>query len=149
MTEMNHRSSTPTSFAGRLRHAARALVASRDGLAAVEFGLALPVFLLMVYGTIEVGRLMWSDHALGYSAEQGARYALANPLATNSQIKTYAESQLITVDKSAVTVTVGSEVLDGITYLTVNVVYPFQALLPFVPFGSVALTGISRVPTET
>jgi len=56
---------------------------------------------------------------------------------------------LMTVDKSDVTVTVGPEVLDGITYLTVTVVYAFQAILPFVPFGPISLTGTSRIPTAT
>lgn len=149
MTSKHPRNANPANIGQRFLRGARALLTNRDGLAAVEFGLALPVFLLMVYGTIEFGRLMWSDHALDYSAEQGVRYALANPLATNSQIKTYAESQLMTVDKSDVTVTVGPEVLDGITYLTVTVVYAFQAILPFVPFGSISLTGTSRIPTAT
>lgn len=121
-------------------------LADRGGIAAVEFGMVLPVFLLLIFGTIEFSRVLWSQHALGYAAEQAARYAIANPSATTEEVRTYAETQVMTVDKSAVTVTVAQESLDGIDYLTVTVAYPFQAILPFVPLGSLSLTGLSRVP---
>ena len=134
--------------AARFIRRLRGALADRGGIAAVEFGLALPVFLLFIFGTIEFSRVLWSQHALGYAAEQAARYAIANPSATTDEVRTYAETQVMTVDKSAVTVTVVQESLDGISYLTVTVAYPFQALLPFVPLGSLSLTGLSRIPLD-
>ena len=56
----------------------------RAGAAAVTFALTLPPFLLLVYATIEVGRVMWTDHALAHAAAQATRYAIAHPTASNS-----------------------------------------------------------------
>jgi Flp pilus assembly protein TadG len=134
---------------GRLIRRVRRARLDNAGLAAVEFGMALPVFLLFVFGTIEFGRILWSKHALDYAAEQSTRYALANPDATTGEIQTYAEGQLMTVDRSAVTVTVVQENLNGIDYLSVTMAYPFQAILPFLPLGSFSLTGVSRIPLDT
>lgn len=118
------------------------------GNAAIEFGMAIPIFLLFVFGTVEVGRFMWSEHALNYAADQAARFALANPSASNNDVKTYAESQVMTVKGSEVTVTVANELLDGIDYLNVTVTYPFQTLLPYVPLGPYTLTRVSRIPLK-
>ena len=64
------------------------------------------------------------------------------------EIQSYAQNQLMTVKKSAVTVTVAQENLDGIDYLTVRLAYPYQAMLPLLPFDSLSLTGISRIPRD-
>ena len=47
--------------------------ACRRGTAAVEFGLVALPFLLMVFGIIEYGRLMWTREALQQTAIAGAR----------------------------------------------------------------------------
>lgn len=138
-------SAWPAGIAGAIRHLRKAL-ADRRGVAAVEFGLTLPAFLLLVCGTIEFSRVLWSQHALGFAAEQATRYALANPSATSVDIQAYAEGQLVAVDASTVTISVTQETLDGIDYITVSVATPFQSILPLVPLGSFSLTGISRIP---
>ena len=132
----------------RLSRWARGFLNNCAGIAAIEFGMVLPVFLVFMFGTIEVGRFMWSENALDYAADQAARYALANPSASNNDVKTYAESQVMTVKGSEVTVTVANELLDGIDYLNVTVTYPFQTLLPYVPLGPYTLTRVSRIPLK-
>jgi Flp pilus assembly protein TadG len=125
----------------------RRCLVDRAGTAAVEFGMVIPVFLAMVFGTVEFARYMWSEHALDYAAEQASRYALANPSASNTDVKTYAENQVMTVNESKVTITVVDENLDGIEYLKVTVTHPFETLLPLVPFGPFTLTRVARIPT--
>ncbi len=43
----------------------------------VEFALALPIFLLVVYGLLEVGRLIFMEAAVASASREGARYASA------------------------------------------------------------------------
>lgn len=117
----------------------------RTGTAAITFAMGLPVLLLFMCGLIEFGRFMWTDHALAHAAGQATRYAIANPSASMSEIESYAASQLLSVDKNAASVTAVQESLDGIPYLTVTVAYPFQTMLPYIPLGSLSLTGISRL----
>lgn len=45
------------------------------GQGLVEFALIGPVFLLLVFGILEGGRLLWTYHTLNNSAKEGARYA--------------------------------------------------------------------------
>jgi Flp pilus assembly protein TadG len=130
----------------RLGETVRGCLTDRAGIAAVEFGMVLPMFLLFLFGTVEFGRFMWSENALDYAADQTARYALANPSATTSDVKTYAESQFTTIDKADVTVIVADELLNGINYLKVTVTHPYETLLPLVPFGPFTLTRVSRTP---
>jgi Flp pilus assembly protein TadG len=51
----------------------RLAAAARDGATAVEFALVLPMFLLLVFGAIEFGRLLWTEQALQQTAIAGAR----------------------------------------------------------------------------
>jgi Flp pilus assembly protein TadG len=52
--------------------AARSLGA-QEGTTAIEFALVAPVFLMLVFGTIEFGRLPWTQQALQQTAIAGAR----------------------------------------------------------------------------
>ena len=45
------------------------------GQSLVEFALVSPIFLLMLFGTIEMGRLMWVNHELTNATREGARWA--------------------------------------------------------------------------
>jgi Flp pilus assembly protein TadG len=47
--------------------------AACDGMAAIEFALLAPTFLGLVFGTIEYGRLLWTEQALQQTAIAGAR----------------------------------------------------------------------------
>jgi Flp pilus assembly protein TadG len=46
---------------------------ARGGNVAVEFALVFPMFLMLVFGTIEYGRLLWTMQALQETANAGAR----------------------------------------------------------------------------
>lgn len=52
-----------------LRHLARA----RGGTAALEFALVAPIFIALLFGTIEFARLLWTSQALQETAGAGAR----------------------------------------------------------------------------
>ncbi len=47
---------------------------SQSGVAAVEFVLILPVLALMLFGTIDIGRLLFDYHAVSKSVRDAARY---------------------------------------------------------------------------
>jgi Flp pilus assembly protein TadG len=50
-----------------------ALAGARGGATAVEFALVAPLFLALVFGTTEFGRLLWIEQALQETAIAGAR----------------------------------------------------------------------------
>ena len=49
----------------------------QDGQALVEFALVLPVFLLVIFGLLDVGRLVYTNSTLSQAARESARLAAA------------------------------------------------------------------------
>ena len=46
---------------------------TRHGQALVEFALVIPIFLLMLFGLIDIGRLVYLNATLSQAAREGAR----------------------------------------------------------------------------
>lgn len=67
----------------------------RRGASAVEFGLLLPVFVVMILGTISVSQLMFAVNSLHYAVEEAARCGAVNTTACGSlsQTEAYARSR--------------------------------------------------------
>ncbi|HSS35219.1 MAG TPA: TadE/TadG family type IV pilus assembly protein [Patescibacteria group bacterium] len=47
---------------------------STDGQSLVEFALAFPIFLLLLFGLIDIGRFVYTANAVSQAAREGARY---------------------------------------------------------------------------
>jgi hypothetical protein len=56
------------------------LVTRQHGLAATEFAVILPVMLLLMLGTAELGRAFYLNNALTKAARDGARYLATNAI---------------------------------------------------------------------
>ena len=54
------------------------LAGCEAGNTAIEFALVLPAFLLLIFGIVEFGRLMWVDNTLRHAVQEGARCAALN-----------------------------------------------------------------------
>lgn len=54
------------------------------GQALVEFALVFPIFLLIVFGIVDAGRLIFAYNALSNAAREGARVAVVNQAATGT-----------------------------------------------------------------
>jgi Flp pilus assembly protein TadG len=48
------------------------------GAAAVEFAIVLPLLLLLLVGSVELGRVMWTYNTMLSGVEEGARYVLVH-----------------------------------------------------------------------
>jgi Flp pilus assembly protein TadG len=60
---------------------------ARNGQALAEFALVLPVLLLLIFGIIELGRVVFIYNSLADAARQGARVAAVNQRDTGSGSK--------------------------------------------------------------
>ena len=142
------------------------------GSAAVEFALSLPLPLLLLFGTIEFGRLLWTQNSIQYAVEQAARCAAMGQTAgatlctTESATQAYAASKVVgyTVPTAAFVVTY--QCLTGVVGcvacgvantkgVLVFATVPFtpilssSSLLPFESSLSITLTGKSCRPMYT
>ena len=120
----------------------KSLRRDQDGSVIVDFALiATPLFLLL-FGTIEVGRMLWMQNALHYSVEAAARCASidTNNCATSTQITSYAAAS------SAAGLTSGvfswSKVACG---NQVSASYPMTLAIPFMS-ASITLSAQSCYP---
>lgn len=48
------------------------------GQALIEFALAIPVFLVMLFGVIDVGRVIWATTSVNAAAREAARFAIVH-----------------------------------------------------------------------
>lgn len=116
--------------------------AARDSSAsvAVEFALLLPVYIAVIFGIIEFGRMIWIRNTLEFAAEQAARYgAVRSASATAATIETYARSQMLGIDPADANL--DFTVTPCGTTVTVVGTYNFTTLVAaYVPIPATTLT---------
>ncbi len=78
-----------------LRHIAHGL-RCRAGTTAVEFALLALPFLLLVTGTIDATRLVWTNFSLQFAVEAAARCVAVTPTkcGSNADVQSYASSEM-------------------------------------------------------
>jgi Flp pilus assembly protein TadG len=78
------------------------------GQSLVEFALALPIFLLVVFGLIDLGRAVFVANSLAEAARDGARYGSVQARAWNdtrrTNVETWISNRLSGVPDPTVTV---------------------------------------------
>ena len=144
------------SIGGLARPIARGLRAGRSvlakcrndcrGISAVEFAFVAPFLFMAVFGMFEAGRLYWINNTMQFAAEEAARYGMVHETASNADITNAATSEAVGVNPADMVVTIGSDTVSGVSYLTVTTTYQFDFLVPFLPGDLITLTGHSRVP---
>lgn len=123
---------------------------SRSGQSLVEFALILPFLLLIILGTFDLGRAVYSQTVISNAAREGARYGII-PGRTTDQIKDAAIATAIgvTLERSHIAVAING----GAETITVNISYPLAPLTPMIgvffgPSGNLTLTSSATMKTE-
>jgi Flp pilus assembly protein TadG len=104
-----------------------------DGAAAVEFAILLPLLLLILFGTIEFGLILYDREVITNASREGARYGIVavSPRRTTGEIQgvvnTYLTNAGLTPGNATVNVT-GAQGASG-SDLTVSVIYPYDFLV--------------------
>lgn len=93
-----------------LRHTARLRGRRQSaGQSLVEFALVIPIFLLLLFGLIDIGRLVYINNALAEAAREGARWGSvqtrSQTLAARATIASHTSASLTAVPNPTVTVT--------------------------------------------
>ncbi|TXL76362.1 pilus assembly protein [Vineibacter terrae] len=103
-----------------MRAFARCLARDEGGGPAIEFAIAGPVVLLVLFGCIEFGRVFWIRNTLEYAVEEAARYATLNKSATQSDIQTKVRSNVLGINPGIVQVAVVSAPGANVDYKTIT-----------------------------
>ena len=120
---------------------------NRKGNYALELALLLPVFLVLVFGAIDFGRVIYAYNTVAYAARDGARYASFHgakslaPAAAEA-IANYVTAHVVGIDISVNTTwnpdnNPGSDV-------RVQVQTTFTFITPFINQNSITLSASSQ-----
>lgn len=117
------------------------------GALAVEFALGAPIILSAIFGTIELGRLGFTQAALQHAAEEATRFAIVREgQITPADIEAFAATKLTGVfnrEAAVVTATAPIDPVTGTSLFSVQVNYQYQFILPFLPDSGIQLSGNS------
>ena len=123
----------------------------RRGSTMVEAALGLTVFLTVVFGIMDFGRLNWQRTLLAHAARTGVRYAVvrgqnSGRTASSQDVANVVKQQAVGLDPQTlqVTTTWAPDNRPG-SNVQVQVSYNFTPLLPFVPLNGIVLTSSSQM----
>lgn len=117
-----------------------------DGAMAVEFALILPVFLGMLFGTLEIGNILYAKSTLQQGIESAGRYAMVNTDATTAEIKAEAVSKSSHLNSLSPTFTVTQTTVGGIPYSVISVSADYSVITPFFDGSTINLSSQVTVP---
>jgi len=107
------------------------------GAVAAEFALLLPVILLILFGTIEFGMIMYSRELITNASREGARAGIiqVSPKPTTGAITTIVTNYLTGtgINPTAVTIAVTGAGGANPATLTVTATYQYPWLIPYIP----------------
>lgn len=121
----------------------------QKGAAAVEFALAVPVFLVMMIGTMQLGRLFLANSGLNSAVEYGARAAsiyTPPPGITDAQITAQIDAKQYGLEASRLsepTISRGTDG-DGSKYVDISMSYQQPMDFVFFQLAPVTLTETRR-----
>lgn len=124
----------------------------RDGAAAVEFALVLPILLILIFGTMDLGRIWYAQNAMNSVAQTAGRYAILNPenLSCDTQIQTVGTNMAndlllrnVTVAVSSTTISLPSSLGNAsvvVSDITVTMTIPLIGFSVLAPTWSLSET---------
>jgi Flp pilus assembly protein TadG len=134
-----------TSFRAITRRV-RSFLKDKSGVAAVDVALMLPLFIVIIFATIEFGRGLkaWNDmnHALG----KAVRVVYLHPDETPTQIEALVKAYLLKYGVGAVAVTATSTTISGTPHMKIEVDFPFTLLIPFSSISNITLSVDTLAP---
>jgi Flp pilus assembly protein TadG len=100
------------------------------GQSMVEFALAAPVFLLLLFGTIEFGRLVWTIHELENGTREAMRYAVVHG-ADSGDPADVGDMETVHADRTSIDATLSCTNCGGTrgTTVVVSATYSFQPIV--------------------
>jgi hypothetical protein len=130
----------------RLKRAAL-LGRSEDGGVAIEFAI---IGTLLVFGSIaclELARALYLRGEMTYAADVAERQVLMDPEASDSTIESAVRSAF-RGNRNLLTIDVGEETIDGMTFRTLSLDYPASLVAPTITTRDLGLAVSRRTPIE-
>jgi len=120
----------------------------RQGLAAVELAMLLPIFMMLLVGVMDMGRLYWTQSVVRDASLEGARTAILHE-STISQIETVVIEELVSggVDQTS-SIVISDRQAEQPVEVKVSVPFEFYVIDGLIP-SLAGSTDISAAATMT
>ncbi len=126
----------------------RRLWSDRRGVAAIEFAIVAPVFIGLMLGAVEFGRMFYVRQSMEYAIEQAARYYSLNPGTSTTDVTSKLTGYLPSGIAASVTVSYADATSCNanthVTCTTVSATYPFSFAQSYLGFRPTTLTATSQ-----
>lgn len=121
---------------------------NEKGAAATEFGLAVPLVIMLFYGMAQFGIILLANAGIRHALDTGARaatvYVGATPM-TDAQIRSIVTANLYGTDNGTVsTPTVSRGTSNGVNYVDITVAYSTPLDLIVYQYGPISLAETRR-----
>lgn len=113
---------------------------NKDGAVAVEFALILPVLLIMLFGTMEIGNILYAKSILQQGVETAGRYAMIHIDATTTEIQAEAIARTSDLGSLTPTFAVVQSVSGGISYAVISVSGDYTMITPLFAGRTITIT---------
>ena len=127
---------------GRLRILAR----GEAGASALEFAIVASALIVLAVGLVEFGRALHVRNELSFAADFAARAILTHPERSNDELEAEVRSALTSSEAERLEISVETETVDGASFRTVALSYPFTLLIPTLRSEPISMSIERRVP---
>jgi Flp pilus assembly protein TadG len=117
----------------------RSLARRSDGTAAIEFAVAVPVLVMMVWGMFQIGMLMRANAGMQHALGEAARYATIFPTPSDADIQARVASRKFGTNGGTLSaLAISNSTSGGVTTKTLSLQY--QRPLDFLLFDGPTVT---------
>lgn len=119
---------------------------NEGGAAAIEFGLAIPVALVLILGCMNFGIYLYFTNSMAAAIDETARSAILWPTPNDAELQTNFENSLFTAKTfgSANLIVTHGTSLDGRAYVDLEGTGAYDINLIFVDLGSIPVRSTRR-----
>lgn len=121
-----------------------------EGATAIEFALVVMPFLLMLFGVIEISRMVWTMNSVEYAITETCRHAAINPDLSGQELEAYAQTQLDDMHVPEQKLSISSRIYTAhdVDFIELEADYEISSVLTgFLPFTAFNFETSVRRPT--
>jgi Flp pilus assembly protein TadG len=116
------------------------------GASALEFAILLPVFVAMIFGTMQVGLLFLQAGTVQQALEDTARELMVDETLSQAQLQASIDARLEELVSVPVDVTYTVIPIGDVSVMRITAAFSVELIIPFVPTVSVPMDVQTVVP---
>ena len=117
-----------------------------SGSPAVEFALTAPLFIVMLFGILELGWAFHCGASVQYALERAARTMIVDDTLVEADVRTSMEAFLDVVASDAFDLALENTTIHGVQAERITATYAHVVAIPLVPAFTLTFASVSVIP---